>query len=150
MNYLIMLHLLGVVVWVGGMFFAYMALRPVAAQLLEPPLRLPLWANVFQKFFPWVWLSVILILVSGLLIIGKLGGIAVVSHYIHAMYAIGLVMIAVFVFIYFVPYQKLRRHVSAQEWKPAGEALAIIRKLIGFNLSIGMLNIVVAILGRAI
>ena len=31
------LHLLAAVIWVGGMFFAYMALRPVAASLLEPP-----------------------------------------------------------------------------------------------------------------
>ena len=29
-----LLHVLGIVVWVGGMFFAYMALRPVAASVL--------------------------------------------------------------------------------------------------------------------
>src|SRR5438105_2867776 len=55
------LHLLGVVVWVGGMFFAYMALRP-AAKLLEPAQRLPLWGATFTHFFPWVWVSIILIL----------------------------------------------------------------------------------------
>ena len=42
----IALHLLAAVIWVGGMFFAYMALRPAAASLLEPPLRLPLWSQV--------------------------------------------------------------------------------------------------------
>lgn len=35
----ITLHVLSAVVWVGGMFFAWMALRPVAASLLEPPPR---------------------------------------------------------------------------------------------------------------
>ena len=51
----ITLHLLAAVVWVGGMFFAYVALRPVAASLLPPPLRLPLWSQTVARFFPWVW-----------------------------------------------------------------------------------------------
>lgn len=37
-----MLHVLAASVWVGGMFFAYMALRPVAATQLQPPARLGL------------------------------------------------------------------------------------------------------------
>lgn len=150
MKYAILLHLLAVVVWVGGMFFAYMALRPVAAQLLEPPLRLPLWAGTFQKFFPWVWVAVVLILTTGLIRINEMGGFSAVPAYIHLMFAIGAVMMAVFVYIYFVPFPKLVRLVQAQEWKAAGEALAVIRRLIGFNLSIGLINIAVAIIGRAI
>ena len=53
------LHILGAVVWVGGMFAAYMCLRPAAGPL-EPPQRLKLWRAFFQKFFPWVWLSILL------------------------------------------------------------------------------------------
>ena len=45
------LHLLGVVVWVGGMFFAHMALRPAATELLEPPQRLPLLQATLMRFF---------------------------------------------------------------------------------------------------
>lgn len=150
MKYAILLHVLGVVVWVGGMFFAYMALRPVAAQVLEPPLRLSLWAGTFRKFFPWVWIAVILILTTGLIRVNDMGGFSAVPAHIHLMFAIGAVMMAVFVYIYFVPFPKLGRLVQAQEWKPAGEALAAIRRLIGFNLSIGLINIAVAIIGRAI
>lgn len=76
MSLSLFLHVLGVVVWVGGMFFAYMALRPAAASLLEPPQRLTLWAGVFDKFFPWVWLSVALILLTGLHMLMPLGGAA--------------------------------------------------------------------------
>lgn len=150
MKYWILLHLLGVVVWVGGMFFAYMALRPVAAQLLEPPQRLPLWAGVFQKFFPWVWLSVVLILLSGLMMIANRGGFAGLPVTVHVMFTIGLVMTAVFVYVFFIPFARLRRFAAAQEWKSAGAALAVIRQLVGFNLILGLLNIVVAIMGRAI
>ena len=38
---LLLLHLSGVIVWVGGMFFAHFCLRPVAALQLPPPQRLP-------------------------------------------------------------------------------------------------------------
>ena len=38
-------HVAGIVIWVGGMFFAWMCLRPVAATQLEPPVRLMLWAG---------------------------------------------------------------------------------------------------------
>ena len=37
MALLIAMHVLAVVVWVGGMFFAYFCLRPAAAKLLQPP-----------------------------------------------------------------------------------------------------------------
>lgn len=47
----LVLHSLAAAVWVGGMFFAYMALRP-AAGALEPPQRLTLWRGTFDRFFP--------------------------------------------------------------------------------------------------
>lgn len=49
-----LIHLLAAIVWVGGMFFAYMVLRPAAVEVLEPPARLRLWNVVFRRFFPWV------------------------------------------------------------------------------------------------
>ena len=61
-------HLIGVVLWVGGMFFAHMTLRPSAAELLQPPLRLPLLAATLGRFFTWVSVSIVLILVSGVAI----------------------------------------------------------------------------------
>ena len=64
MPILITLHVLAAVVWVGGMFFAYMVVRQSAGPL-EPPLRLLLWHRIFNRFFPWVWASIVLLLVSG-------------------------------------------------------------------------------------
>ena len=55
MSITVTLHLLAAVLWVGGMFFAHQMLRPVAATLLEPPLRQQLWVGVFGRFFPVVW-----------------------------------------------------------------------------------------------
>jgi Predicted integral membrane protein len=41
------LHVLSATIWVGGMFFAYVILRPVAATQFEPAQRLTLWSQVF-------------------------------------------------------------------------------------------------------
>lgn len=148
MWFAVLMHILGVVVWVGGMFFAHQILRPVAAELLAPPQRLPLWAGVFRRFFPVVWVSVLMILSSGLYMIMLLGGFKAIALNVHLMFGIGLVMTLVFCFVYFIPYGKLSRAVAAQEWKQAGEALATIRKLIGINLSLGLVSIAIAVVGR--
>ncbi|HMM46644.1 MAG TPA: CopD family protein [Thiobacillaceae bacterium] len=143
------LHVLGVVVWVGGMFFAYMALRPAAASILEPPARLALWAGVFNRFFPWVWASVVLILLSGLHMLMKFAA-AGTPHYVWTMLVLGLVMMAIFAHIFFAPYARLRRAVAQQDWKAGGAALGQIRLLIGVNLSLGLLTIALAFFGRAL
>ena len=69
-------HTLGAVIWVGGMFFAYVVLRPSTGPL-EPPVRLALWSRVFARFFLWVWLSVAALLASGLaMVYAEFGGFA--------------------------------------------------------------------------
>jgi len=146
----ILLHVLAVVIWVGGMFFAYMALRPAAVQTLEPPQRLPLWVATFSRFFPWVWLSIAALLASGLYLIGAYGGFAVVGKYIHTMLAIGILMMLIFGHVYFAGFKKLKRGVAAQDWKSAGAALGTIRMLIGINLSLGIITIFVSILGKTL
>lgn len=143
------LHVLAVVIWVGGMFFAYMALRPVAATVLEPPQRLTLWAGVFGRFFPWVWAAIILILASGYwMLLGPFGGFANAPVFVHIMNGLGLIMMLIFMHVYFAPYLKLRKAVTEQRWPDGGKALAQIRVLIGVNLSIGLITVLVAAGGR--
>jgi len=142
------IHVLGTVVWVGGMFFAYVALRPVAASLLQPPERLRLWGGTFRSFFMWVWVSVTGILASGLWMIMLLGGFAGVPVHVHIMFAIGVVMMVIFVQIYFAPYGRLKGFVAVQDWKAAGAALGQIRKLVGINLVLGLITVAVGTAGR--
>ncbi len=138
------LHVLAVVVWVGGMFFAYMALRPVAATKLEPPQRLTLWEGVFRNFFPWVWLAVALILGSGLFMMAQIGKPPV---HVTTMFVIGVAMMLIFAHVFFAPFKRLKRAVAAQDWPAGGAALGQIRKLIGINLVLGLITIAVGTLG---
>lgn len=144
------LHVVSVVIWVGGMFFAYIALRPAAAQLLEPPARLKLWEGTFRRFFLWVWIAVALILGSGIGMILRMGGFGRVPLHIFVMFILGLIMTLIFAYVFFAPYHQLKRGVSGEDWKSTGAALARIRVLVGVNLLLGLSTIAVAILGPLI
>jgi uncharacterized membrane protein len=142
MNLLYLVHVLATVVWVGGMFFAHQCLRPVALVQLEGPQRLRLWNGVFGRFFPWVWLSVILLFASGHGLVQLFGGFKAVPVHVHAMTGVGYLMGVIFAFIYFVPYARLRRAVAAEDWKAAAAAQDLIRRLVGTNLLLGIANVV--------
>jgi uncharacterized membrane protein len=91
------LHIFGAVIWVGGMFAAYVCLRPAAGSL-EPPQRLRLWRGFFAKFFPWVWVSVLLLLGSGYtMLLTSFGGFKDAPLYVNLMQTLGLIMVVLFV-----------------------------------------------------
>ena len=142
-NILVMLHVLAVIVWVGGMLFAHMQLRPVAADQLEPPVRLKLWVGVFGRFFPWVWASIIVILVTGFWIISMIGGFKGLGMHINIMMTLGIIMMFIFFHVFFAPYKRLKLAVAAEDWSVAGAKLAQIRKLIGINMLLGVLTVAI-------
>ncbi|HUX92062.1 MAG TPA: CopD family protein [Gallionellaceae bacterium] len=150
LSFMKLIHLLAIVVWVGGMFFAYVVLRPSAAEILQPPERLRLWDKVFSQFFNWVWLAVSLVLISGFYMIYLFGGFSNLSLYINLMLGMGLVMTMIYVYVFFKCYVPFNRLVAKQEWPAAGAMLATIRKLVALNLTIGLLTVAVAIIGRGI
>lgn len=141
------LHLLAALIWVGGMFFAWMILRPAAAEVLQPATRLPLWLSVFQRFFVWVWAAVLLLPLSG---IGMLhlghGGFDTAPRYVHIMMGLYLAMLALFLRIQVLQLPQLRKAVQAQDWPAGGEALGRMRKLVGINLLIGLVVVAIAAL----
>lgn len=145
----IVLHVLSAVVWVGGMFFAYVCLRPVAASQLEPPARLQLWAGVFSKFFPFVWIAVILLPLTGYMMISNLyNSMGNAPLYVHLMNGTGSLMIFIYLHVFFAPYQRLKRAVASQDWPSGGKALAQIRVLVGVNTALGLLTALIASGGR--
>jgi uncharacterized membrane protein len=143
----ITLHLLAVIIWVGGMFFAYMALRP-AAGFLEPSARLTLWSLTFKRFFPWVWASIITLLVTGLGIIKQMGGMGEVGPHVHIMLLLGIIMMLMFMHVFFAPHKKLAGAVKAQDWETGAKALNQIRLLISINLLLGLVTTVVGSAGQ--
>jgi uncharacterized membrane protein len=144
---LLFLHLSGVIVWVGGMFFAYFCLRPAAGQVLEPPQRLPLWGATLERFLRLVAIAVVLILLSGFVMLAQVGFAPAPPGW-HIMMALGLVMAGVFGYVYFVLYPRLRRHCAASAWPAAAAALDGIRRSVAVNLVLAVCTIIAAVSAR--
>lgn len=146
MKIAVMFHLLGAVVWIGGMFFAYLCLRP-ATSGLEPPQRLPLWAETLERFFRWVWVAIVLILGSGFYMVTVIAELGRIPVYVHLMLYIGVLMTLIFAYVFFSSFPTLKRAVAAQDWKTGGAALNQIRVAVAVNLALGLVTIVVATAG---
>ncbi len=145
MSIALTLHLLSIVVWVGGMFFAHQALRPAAVSTLEPPLRLQLWVAVFKRFFPWVWLCIVIVLGTGLWMMFQFPKPPI---FIHIMLGLGIIMMFIFLHVFFAPFNRLKKAVAEERWPDGGSALGQIRTLVGINTIIGIATIIIAIAGK--
>ncbi len=144
---LLLLHLIGAIAWLGGMFFAYFCLRPAAAQVLQPPQRLPLWSATFARFLPLMAVAVVVILASGLHMLFSVGfGAAPLGW--HVMFGVGLVMAVVFAVVYLHLFPQLKAHCAASSWPEAGAALNRIRQLVALNLVLGAVVVVAAVSAR--
>lgn len=142
------LHALAAIVWVGGMVFAHFALRP-SLPVLEPPLPLKLWEQVFPRFFAWVWVAVVTLLVTGYaLIYTTWGGMSDAPLPVHVMQGLGLVMTGLFAFLYTVPYQRFRARVAAADWAEAKAQQAIIRRIVVTNMTLGLITSATGASGR--
>jgi uncharacterized membrane protein len=142
-------HLLGVVLWVGGMLFAHFFLRPSLA-VLEPPLRLKLMRDVLRRFFAAVAVASLLVVASGfgmihLAAVGAAGGFAWPIDWI-AMTALGLLMLAIFGHIRFVLYRRFGAALDAADAPAAAAGLARLRAWVGANLAIGLILITLVLL----
>ena len=139
------LHVLAALVWVGGMFFAWMVLRPAAIKALEGHARLKLWVEVFQGFFRWVWVAVVLLPVSG---VGMLhmhfNGFEAAPRYVQVMMGLYVVMTALFIRIQALMLPELRTAVAEQDWPAGAGVLGRIRRLVGINLLVGLAVVAIA------
>jgi len=141
-------HIVAAVIWVGGMFFALVVLRPSTGPL-DPPTRLALWQRVFARFFPWVWGAVAVLLISGFaMVIWGFGGFTKIGTYVHVMMGLGIIMMLIYAHLYFAPWQRFRRAVAAGEWPAAAKNIDQIRLLVTINLVLGLITVVVGAAGR--
>ena len=151
-NLLKLVHLLSVIVWIGGMVFAHFFLRP-AAQALEAPERVRLMHAVLERFFTAAAVAIVAVLGSGLWMIGRVakqtvqsGGSFSMPLAWTLMATLGLVMVAIFGHIRFALFKRLQRAVALSDWAAGGQALGSIRTWVGVNLALGAITVGVTLL----
>ncbi|MEE4100196.1 CopD family protein [Pseudomonas viridiflava] len=138
-------HLLAALVWVGGMFFAWMVLRPAIIAALEGPSRLKVWVQVFPRFFVWVWAAVIVLPITGIGMIQlNFTSFETAPRYVQIMMGLYVVMVALFLRIHSLQLPELQRAVETEQWSEGAAALGRIRRLVGINLIIGLTVVVIA------
>lgn len=112
------------------MVFAHFFLRP-AVQMLEPPQRVPLVHGVLQRFLGAVAIAIVIVLTSGLGMIGAVsigaGGAFSMPLDWTIMATLGIVMKGIFAYIYFALLSRLEYAMAASDWSAGGQALASIR-----------------------
>ncbi len=145
-------HLLAIIVWIGGMVFAHFFLRPATLKL-EAPQRVRLMHDALSRFFQAVLLAAVVVLASGLWMIGRVAKESVQAGLGFnmplnwtIMATLGIVMIAIFGHIRFALFKRLKRAVAASDWPAGGAALASIRTWVGINLFIGVTIVVITLL----
>ncbi len=148
-------HVLSIIVWIGGMVFVHFFLRPAVAQL-EPPARLRLMHDVLGRFFQAVLVASLLTLATGVWMLGRVakqvvqaGGSFEMPLAWTIMSVLGVAMVAIFMHIRFALYKRLGRFVSAGDWAAGGSVLAKIRTWVSINLGLGVLIILVTLLRGA-
>jgi uncharacterized membrane protein len=146
------LHVLSIIVWIGGMVFAHFFLRPAVTQL-DPPVRLRLMLDVLGRFFQAVLVASLLALASGVWMLGRVakqvvqaGGSFEMPLAWTVMAVLGVAMIAIFLHIRFALYKRLGRAVAASDWTTGGAALAQIRNWVATNLALGILVVIVTLM----
>ena len=144
----LIVHALAAVIWVGGMFFAYMVLRQALGPV-DAHARLDLWRHVLGRFFPWVWASIVALLLSGYgMIFLGLGGFAEAGVHVHVMQVTGLLMMALFLHLYFAPWRRLQRALAQSDDQMATRQLTQIRRIVATNLVLGLVTVAIGASGR--
>lgn len=141
------LHLAAAILWIGGMAFMVLAMRPAMAEQLAPPQRLPLMAAVLGRFFAVVIASIGVLLATGAYLLAD-SGMAKAPPGWHAMLGIGLVMVLLFGHLFFSPYRKLKRAVASADWAEGGRRAGQIALLVKINLGLGWIAIAAVMLWR--
>jgi uncharacterized membrane protein len=146
------IHILSIVVWVGGMVFAHFFLRPAVAAL-EPPQRLRLMDEVLRRFFAVVSGVALLTFFTGVAMIGRVaketvqaGGSFAMPLDWTVMSVLGTLMVLIYGHIRMVLYRRLRRTVQAEDWTAAAAHLGQLRQWVAVNLAIGLFLIAFTLL----
>ncbi|MGZ5185367.1 MAG: CopD family protein [Caldimonas sp.] len=151
------IHLLAVVVWLGGMFFMLACLRPAAAEVLEPPARVRLLHAALRRFFDAVTAAAIVTLLSGAAMVALAwrgrasAGLAFnmpLDWYV--MMVVFVIMLAVFAHVRLALFRRVGRAVAAQDWPQAAASLGAIRWEVTINLVLGIFIVVLVRLGAAV
>ncbi|MBU2759761.1 DUF4149 domain-containing protein [Acidithiobacillus sulfurivorans] len=142
-------HILSVIVWIGGLFFVTMVLAPtLKKEITQNSTRIALMHVLLRRFFFWMLLAAFLLLLTGYsMVFVFYGGFAALTIPEWVMVVLGTIMVMIVLHTYFAPLKRLRRAVRDQDWQAGSKALGQVRMLASTNLVLSFIVILVGIWG---
>jgi len=142
------LHVLAAIIWVGGMFFAHLILRP-ALMKEQPGIRLGVWSRVLPRFFSWVWLAILILAATGYhMAYVDFGSLQAAGYHVEIMHLLFWVMTGLFAYMYFKPFSAFKSDADADDCDAGFKHLALIRRIVTINLILGITVTIVGVSGR--
>jgi uncharacterized membrane protein len=143
------LHIVATIVLLGGLFFASVVFRPIARDM-DIETASSLWQQMLSRFFAWGWVSLLLILATGIgMVFLKFGGSGVPMIHRGNM-VIGIPAIVLFGYLFFGPWQRYRRTMLRRDWNAAEKEIRRVRVVMGIILVLSLVASVVSAVGRYI
>jgi uncharacterized membrane protein len=148
-DYAKLLHLMAGIVWMGGMTLMLFALRPAAMASMEAQPRAVLMGQVWQRFYVWVLVSVVVLFGTGTHLYTstfRAARLATGSGSVplgwNVMLVLGITMMLVFGHIFFAGFKKYKRAIAAGQWPLAAKAGDLIHKMTLLDFALGWLAII--------
>ena len=76
------------------------------------------------------------------------GGFAGAGVHVHVMHLTGLIMTALFLYLFHVPWLGFKRAVDGEDLAVAAQKLGSIRQIVLINLALGLLTVAIGASGR--
>ncbi|MDE5443126.1 hypothetical protein GWG65_17015 [Bradyrhizobium sp. CSA207] len=138
------IHILAAIIWLGGLFLLCVVLQP-SVRPLDPATALSLWHRVLSRFLVWGWISLVLILTTGItMVFLEFGGFANIPSIHRANMVIGIPAIALYGYLYFAPWQRFRRALSSNGLMATEGSIRQVRILMATILALGLVASVVS------
>ena len=100
-SFIIFLHVLSAIVWIGGMIAIRFAVHFSMQQIQEPKIKIERTLDNLQRFFNLVIPSIIILLITALLLVFGMGFKETpLNSIVHIKEAIWLIMTVVFILVY--------------------------------------------------
>ena len=143
----ITLHVIAVIVWVGGMFFGFVALRP-AMKGMDTLAAARFWQTLLSHYLPWLWAAILVLLSSGIyMVFNGFGGFGQLPWFVQFMMGIGIFMMMLSGHLSFSSFKKLKRAVVGNDETLAKKAMQQIRLVTDVNLILGLAVVIVIMSG---
>ncbi|MCS6957696.1 MAG: CopD family protein [Aquificaceae bacterium] len=126
---LLFFHLLFAILWIGGMIYSLLFLKPAVKALPQEDQRSRVLKGVFSRFFPAVWLAILILFITGMGLWHGYRKDFSQNPLFHAKLFLFALMTIIFAYIYFFLYRR--------------DKLSQIPNLIAVNLLLGLLVLLI-------